>query len=417
MLTGKGKIRSALLLVTSICMGTAFLSLSYMKGMVRNIEEIAFRDARLAELGEEISISVLEARREEKNFIIYADTAYIKKNRMILERIQDGVKKAREISPDYIQELDSIDLLVVNYNAQLDLLVKTFQEDPLTLNRLQRQVINYEEELRQLAQRRKLDMNELPSWTSDVNASLSAAATRLSADKARLFDSLKETASTIQRVSQTIAKQARQRLAENSIKGMSYGTKAERNTITILLFGIILLGFLIFYLPHRIFYPFRIITRALNALGRGETELVLPNLDSNDEIGMLSRSFHEAVEKLILYNEMKSEKIVEMNRNIHRLMEEVREGIIFLSEDFTILSINEAARQLFNIKTDTGGKSLNDHPELWNLFEEPLTHIDKKGRQEIYLKIKKREIKKHQVFIIPEMAQNGKLQNILIVIW
>jgi sensor histidine kinase regulating citrate/malate metabolism len=95
----------------------------------------------------------------------------------------------------------------------------------------------------------------------------------------------------------------------------------------------------------------------------------------------------------------------------------VREGIIFLSEDFTILSINEAARQLFNIKTDTGGKSLNDHPELWNLFEEPLTHIDKKGRQEIYLKIKKREIKKHQVFIIPEMAQNGKLQNILIVIW
>ncbi len=245
MLTSKAKIRFALLLVTLICMGTAFLSLSYMKGMVRKIEEIAFRDARIAELGEEISVNILEARREEKNFIIYADTTYIIKNHIILKTIQDDVIRAREISPDYVQALDSIDFLVVRYNAQLDLLVKTFQDDPLTLNRLQRQVLNYEEELRQLAKRRKLDLDALPGWTSDVNASLAAAATRLSTDKARLFESLRQTASDILRVSQRIAAQARQQLTDNSIKGMRYGTKAQRNTITILLVGIFLLCFLI----------------------------------------------------------------------------------------------------------------------------------------------------------------------------
>jgi methyl-accepting chemotaxis protein len=416
MLTSKAKIRTALLLVTLICMGTTLLSLSYMKGMVRKIEEIAFRNARIAELGEEISVNILEARREEKNFIIYADTAYILKNRIILKTIQDDVVRAREISPDYVQTLDSIDFLVVQYNAQLDLLVKTFQDDPLTLNRLQRQVLNYEEELKQLAKRRKLDLDALPAWTSDVNASLAAAATRLSADKARLFETLKQTASDILDVSQSIAEQARQQLRENSIKGISYGSKAQRNTITILLVGVFLLCFLIYYLPHRIFYPFRNITRALNALIRGETELVLPNLNSNDEFGTLSRSFREAVNKLILYNEMKSEKIIELNRNMHRLIEEIHEGVIFLSHDLTILSFNGAAARILNIKGELKGKSLKDSQELWNLFEDLLDNVEKKGRQEIQLKLKRRDIKKRPVLIIPEMAQNNKLENILIII-
>jgi len=248
MLTSKAKIRTALLLVTFICMGTTLLSLSYMKGMVRKIEEIAFRDAKLAELGEEISVNILEARREEKNFIIYADTAHIIKNRIILKTIRDDLIRAREISPDYTLALDSIDFLVVRYDDQLGLLVKTFQEDPLTLGRLQRQVLSYEEELRQLAKRRKIDLDALPAWASDVNASLEAATTRLSTDKARLFETLKQIASDILEASQSIAEQARQHLAENSIKGMSYGTKAQRNTITILLIGVFLLCFLIYYL-------------------------------------------------------------------------------------------------------------------------------------------------------------------------
>ncbi len=142
----------------------------------------------------------------------------------------------------------------------------------------------------------------------------------------------------------------------------------------------------------------------------------MSNLNTNDEFGALSRSFQEAVNKLILYNEMKSDKIIELNRNMNHLIEEIHEGVVLLSHDLTILSINGAAARILNVKEEHKGKFLKDLPELWNLFEDLLENAEKKGRQEINMKFKKRDIKKRPVLIIPETAQNNKLENILIII-
>ena len=64
-MTNRGKIRITLTVIASISLGISFLSLYYMNRMVQEIEEIAYRDAKIAELGEILSILILEARREE----------------------------------------------------------------------------------------------------------------------------------------------------------------------------------------------------------------------------------------------------------------------------------------------------------------------------------------------------------------
>ena len=71
MLSGRGKIRVALLTVAAISVGTSFVSLFYMNRIIKRSKSIAEKDSRVAGLAEDISLKILEAKREEKNFIIY----------------------------------------------------------------------------------------------------------------------------------------------------------------------------------------------------------------------------------------------------------------------------------------------------------------------------------------------------------
>ena len=105
MISSKTQIRFALLVVAFISLGTSLLSLSYLNRMGRKIEIIANRDAKIVELGEILSVKILEARREEKNFIIYFDTLYIQKNTEILKQIRKDVNNAKSFASAYAEKL------------------------------------------------------------------------------------------------------------------------------------------------------------------------------------------------------------------------------------------------------------------------------------------------------------------------
>jgi hypothetical protein len=253
-LSGKGKIRLALFVVAAISMATSLIALSYLNGMAKKIGEIVQQDARFAELGEEISIKMLEARREEKNFIIYLDSTHIDNNWSILEQIRMRVKDAREVDSHYSLMLDSISLALSRYSSNLHLLVGIFKENPRALQSLQ---------------------NYMASWVSDLNLSLLAATTKVSTEKARSITELKQTSDVVLKFAGIIATNARESLAQHSAEGLRYGVKAQRNAGTIFLITGFLLIYLILYFPHQIFSPFRKITKMLKAIERGETDISL----------------------------------------------------------------------------------------------------------------------------------------------
>ena len=416
MLTSKTKIRLALLAVALISLGTSLLSLSYMNQMAKKIDQIANMDAKIAELGEAISIKMLRARREEKNFIIYLDTTYISNNQLIIEEIQSDVRNAKEMAISYSTELDSIETFLMGYNDNITRMVSAFQEDPRTLYNLQRQIMNYEQELRTLARNRRLDIESLPSWSSDINIALLSASAKLSTEKSRLFSELREAGDEIMELAQQISVSARESLAANSSQGMSYSVKAQRNTWTLVLIAVFLLAYLIFDMPHRIFLPYRRIGKALQAIGRGESEFLLPNIEADDELGELSRSFQEAIRKLRTFNELKTGKITQIQRNLHRILEEVKEAVIILGPDLIILYLNDAAKTLFEIDREIVSKSIKDLTPLWEVLDQTIENIEQRGRYEVNLKLKKMELKKKIVSIIPSSGQTGKLENILLII-
>ena len=414
MLSSRSKIRLAFLGVALISLGTSLLSLSYLNRITARIEQMVKVDAKVAELGESISIKMLEARREEKNYIIYLDTVHIVNNRFILEDIERDVLSAKEISPAYTTKLDSISMLIESYGQNIRQLAFAIQDDPRTIYRLQQQIINYEQELRSLARRRKLSVEDLPSWTSDVNIALLSASTKLSTEKAQLFSDLRDIGNRIMALSQEITVRARESMAKNSAEGISYSVKAERNTATLLLLAALLLVFLIVYLPHRIFLPYSKISKALQAIGRGESEIQLPNIEAGDELGDLSRSFQEAIQKMRTFSDLKTAKISQIQRNLYRILEEVEEAILILSPDLTILYLNDSAQSLLDVDRDVVSRSIRELDMLWGLLNK--LHVDLEKRDRYDVKMKKRGLGKRRISIIPSTSNSGKVDNIVIVI-
>ena len=415
-MTSRGKIRFALLAVAFIALGTTLLSLSYMNQMARRIDQIASKDAKIAELGEALSIQMLQARREEKNFIIYLDTLYISNTHHIIKEMRSSVLNAKEIAQNYVGKLDSIEALLQIYDSDITNLVYAFQEDPRTLYNLQRQIMNYEQELRTLAKNRRLDLESLPSWSSDASIALLSAGAKLSTEKSRLFEELRDVGNDIMTLAQQITTLARKSLATNSAQGISYSVKAQRNTITLILIAIFLIAYLIIYLPNNIFQPYRKIGKALLAIGRGESEFLLPNMEVKDELGDFSRAIKEAIQKLHAYNDLKTIKIAQIQRNLHRILEEVKEAVIILAPDLTILFLNSAAKYLFETDRELISKSIKELEPLWNVLDRSIIDIEKKGRYEVEFKLKKVEFKKKVVSIVPSTGSAGRLENILIII-
>jgi len=416
MKTGKGKIKFALFVVAAISLGTTLLSLSFMNRMTEEIEQIVFHDVRLTELGESITSNILKARREEKNFIIYLDTLYIKSNRDILHRIKNDIDQAEAFSPVFTAKLDSIETLLAGYDRLLSKLVLTLQENPRTLFSLQQQIIKYEAKLNALTGKQKNADGATPALDTDNNLPLFYASIKLSTEKSRLFAELKTISSDLINSSESITREARSSLISHSREGLQYSVKAQRNTITLLMIAAFLLIFLIFYLPRQIFLPYRKLKRLLEAVSRGNLEVDLEEVETSGELGDLSRSFSLALNDLQKLNRLKTAKIAANKRNLIRIIEEVKEAVIIVSPDFAITQINDSAKKLLGKSESTDRNSLREFPDIWEALEQTIVDIYKSGRSEISIKLHKNFPQVKKGILIPNINRVGQLDSIIIII-
>ena len=409
----------ALLSVAVVSMGAACTSLLYMNHMAKRISTIVERDAAAAQLGEDISVKILEARRDEKNFIIYLDSAYVQSGRKTLADIAGDIEEIEEdaaISAEYAVELDSMRTYLLKYEVNVGLLVKTFQDDPRALETLQKQVVTYEEELKRLAKRGKIETDSLPTWMSGLAFYTSTAGERVSAEKAELIADLRESSQGVQRLAQTMVTRARESLERNGREAVNYGLRAQRNVTTVFLATGLLLAYLIFSLPNKVFLPFRRIVRALKALSRGEADFPFPSIDTKDELGELSRAFESALRELRAYNVLKTNKIIDGGKRLRRIMEEIQEAVLFVSPDLKVEHMNGPARELFLGGEDSPSKDMRDMEGLWDLAGEKVEDIARSGRVEFSTKSRKKGLRNKVVSITPYFDRRGKLETTVIMV-
>ncbi len=416
MLSTSGKIRLALFIVGFLSLATSFISLLYMNSMMRKIEYITLQDAALAAIGRDISIQMLDARREEKNFIIYLDSTYIRNTRKIIQQVKANIQEAKTLSSESSVELDSMDLLINKYDEDIASLVAIFQEDPKALAAIQRQVVNYETELRKTVRKGKVQEDSLPSWISDLNVLMASAATKLSTEKAKLLTGLREKSDLILTIAQRITARAQNSLEEHGEEGVRYGILAQRNALTIFIITGILLIYLFFYLPHRILLPFKRMTKALNAIGSGDNAFSLPEIQKGDEFSVLSHSFRDALDKLRYFNKLKTDKIITTKKQLTHTLEMIKEAVVTLSRDLKITYINSAAKQLFSLDETIVNKNLEDVSQLWHIFGEEIKATEDKQKVTLSKRIKKTDLKKRTVSIIPVVDSNNEIETFVVMV-
>jgi PAS domain-containing protein len=414
--SSKAKIRLVLVGAVSLSLITALISLFYMNSMITRIRQITLRDAILVDLGRDISIKVLEARREEKNFIIYLDSAYIDQTLTIIDGIESNVEQAKEIATEQIGTLDSISTLIGDYRSDIAVLRKTFQEDPRALSSLQRQLVDYEERLKKTVAGNRLEEDSLPVWISDLNILAVAATAKLSTEKARLLSDLRQTTTSILALAGRIVTQSQSDLAKHSEEGVRYGFKAQRNTVTIFIVTILLLAYLIVHFPKVVMLPFQRITKTLKGISRGETAFQIDDLEKGEEFFELYRSFHDAIHDLKMHNDLKTEKITEIQKQYRAGLDEIKEACIVLSGDLRVSYLNKAARELFSIDDSVSGQSVTEVPTLWKYLEEPLTKRENAKRIEISTRIKQTDIRKRCIVVLTSPNKSGAPPSRLIVI-
>ena len=416
MLSSKGKIRLVLVVAVSLSLITALVSLLYMNAMISRIRQITLRDARLVDLGRDISIKVLDARREEKNFIIYLDSTYIDQTISIISEIESNVEQAKTIAPEQNTRLDSISGLIIDYKSDITILRKTFEEDPRALSSLQRQLVDYEERLKRTVASNKLQEDSLPAWLSDLNILAVAATAKLSTEKARLLSDLRETSTSILNLAGRIVSQAQSDLAKHSEEGVRYGFKAQRNTVTIFIITILLLAYLIIYFPRRVLLPFQRITKTLKAISKGETAFRIDDLEKGGEFTELYSSFHDAIYNLQVYNKLRTEKIVELQKQLRSTLDEIKEACLVISGDLKIAYINNSAKTLFSVDDSVLSKNLSDIQALWKILEEPLSTSEVQRRFELNTRIKRSDLRKRCITVLSFPGRQDAAPSRLIII-
>ncbi|UCD19820.1 MAG: hypothetical protein JSU64_01390, partial [candidate division WOR-3 bacterium] len=339
-------------------------------------------------------------RREEKNFIIYLDSLHIEQALMIITQIESNVEQAKNAAPQQTAILDSITMHLTEYKKDISVLATTFQDDPRALSALQRQLVDYEENLRRTISRTRAKDDTIPAWLSDLNVLMVAATTKLSTEKARLLTNLRETTTSIINLATRIVTQAQADLAKHSEEGVHYGLRAQRNTLTIFIVTLLLLAYLIAYFPNIVLLPFQRITKTLKAISKGDSEFRLTTVEKAGEFGELYNSFQDAIHRLILYNDLKTDRIVELQSQFRSILEEVKEACIILSYDLRVELINDAAVKLLALEGDAVGRNVSELPSLWKILEGPLRESEHQRRTEITARIKKTDIRKRIITLL-----------------
>jgi CHASE3 domain sensor protein len=146
----------SLALVRLILVPVIFLAVYYLFRMGWIIDRIVSVDAPAATLAQQASIEMLEARRAERNYLLFHDTTYLATNRAALLKTQQALQAIQNLEPNdqgLVQEAyEALTLYQKRFSGAASALGKPGQEPT---DRIRAVVKAYEQDLENLLKRAK----------------------------------------------------------------------------------------------------------------------------------------------------------------------------------------------------------------------------------------------------------------------
>lgn len=124
----------------------------------------------------------------------------------------------------------------------------------------------------------------------------------------------------------------------------------------------------------RIIEPAERLTETVHKIGRGRLDLKL-DINTNDEVGQLSREFNKMTERLRKFEEMNIEKILSEKNKSETIVESISDAILVCDSRGALQLINHSAEELLRIlEQDVIGRPIAEctsDERLLNIFRRP----------------------------------------------
>ena len=147
----KHRVIYALAIVRIVLAPVIFITIYYLFEMGSIVNRIVNIDAPATTLAEQISVHMLEARRNERDYFWLQDRAYLKTNQRALQDIDGAIQKIDDLEPDERSATQTITKSVDQYRHHLATAVAQLEKPgATTAQRVQQSVAAYEADLNAL---------------------------------------------------------------------------------------------------------------------------------------------------------------------------------------------------------------------------------------------------------------------------
>jgi nitrogen fixation/metabolism regulation signal transduction histidine kinase len=366
---GPGRIQTrimlAMLLSSALVAPIVVLSLFYIGQINQLLGRIVNTDIELIRLADDITVTFLDTRRSEKNFLLYRDTTYLSAARAGADRVDTLCSKGRALDPEIAAQFDSVSRDVARYRRQLDTLAGLLEPGsnvayPQALLRLRAE------------HQRLLDLAETTTDSLRRDSAL-AAAERLSAERELpvtgligrvLNDQLRSTETRMTFHAAAIGSYAAARTGESRARAQQLSVWGQRNIATVLLLVVVVLIWVVISLPRGLVLPLKRIANALGRAERGDLSAHV-KVHGRDELDQLARQLNRVFTRIRENDDRKTGYIQLLEHRFRLLAADIAEGVLVFDRTPNLVYANTAVESLLGRPaSEARGHALSEFPGL-----------------------------------------------------
>jgi nitrogen fixation/metabolism regulation signal transduction histidine kinase len=354
-----------MLLSSALLAPVVVLSLFYLGRMSSALNRVVETDVELMRLGDRITLTFLDGRRSEKNYLLYRDSSYLAAARASVDEVVALCDRGRALERELKPVFDSLLEDIAIYRVQLDTMAALLGTETGA---------GYAQALARLrAEHQRLLDAAAATEDSMARDSALAAADRLAARADLPITGLlgrilnEQVRATEERVvtrARTVSDYAAERTHDSQRQARQFSTWGQRNVATALLLVAVALTWAVLSLPRNIVLPLKRIANALGRAERGELD-VRVTVHGRDELDQLARQLNRVFSRLRENDSRKTSHIQQLERRFRLLAADIAEGVLVFDRTPNLLFANAAVEPLLGRPaSDARGYPLSEFPGL-----------------------------------------------------
>jgi CHASE3 domain sensor protein len=297
------RVAYSLAIVRLILVPVIFLAVYYLFAMGWIVDRIVNVDAPATTMSEQVSVEMLEARRDERNYLLLRDPAYVEANRAAIAKTREMLIEIENLVPsdqsDAQKALDELHLYQQRFDRAVSILGAPGQAPP---DRIQAVVRAYEKDLNELFtqarfRKRAQLVDELRSRVDSFDIQISKTVQEQDPELRQATVDLENSSQEILRRTSELESRSWKRVQEDHRQARHLINQAEWALSVVSVLTFLLSVWISFILPRQVVKPLLNLKHAVDRAATGDSAIDF-DIQGKGEVVELANSVQNLVERM-----------------------------------------------------------------------------------------------------------------------